>query len=139
MFFKKLNFLIPALALVLFFAADISALAQVRQNNTETVLGTRRLDKDIPIRPGHRVTGNGLPTELYVIQLARFETMDRFPNEFPKGTFLLSSPDHPDEKVLFAGYYASLAEARQAVADWKKDPMFSGAFARPTPLIVRYD
>lgn len=139
MHINPFKILLPLFFVALLFGADWSAMAQVRESKTETRGQTIRLEKDIPKRLGPTITGTGLPTELYVIQLARFEDLDRFPPEFPEGTFLLSSPDHPEEKILFAGYYGSLEEAKKAVATWRKNPMFESAFARKTPLIVRYD
>ncbi len=133
----KLILLVLGTLLISFMPSQLDA--QVTEGKSETRGNTVRRVKDIPIREGVVVKGNGLPTELFVIQLARFEDMKRFPSEFPKGTFLLSSPDHPDEKILFAGYFGTFEEAKKAAAGYRKTAMFSGAFARPTPLVVRYD
>lgn len=127
----------------LFFAvlpgADLQA--QVRAFNGKTSSNSHRLVKDVPVAKNPQVRGDGRPTSLYVVQLARFEDMEAIPSTFPKGTFLWNSHDHLNEKILFAGYYSSLAEARAAAEDWKKvnGKMFPGAFARPIPFIVRYD
>ena len=130
---------LAALLLAIFPQADLQA--QVRSFTGKTSSNSHRLVKDVPVAKNPQVRGDGRPTSLYVVQLARFEDMESIPSTFPKGTFLWNSHDHLNEKILFAGYYSSLAEARASVEKWKKanGGMFPGAFARPIPFIVRYD
>jgi len=137
----KLNgLLIPVCVLTLFMLAPLSKVnAQVGAFSAKTRGGSVRMVKDIPIREMPRVFGDGKPTSLYVVQLARFEAMDYIPETFPSGTFLWVSHDHDNEKVLYAGYYASFEEAQKATQLWKQRSMFKSAFPRPTPFLVRYD
>ena len=97
------------------------------------------LEKTISYQKNPEIRGDGLPTKMYVVQLARFEDLAQIPSSFPKGTFLWVNPDHPQEKFLLTGYFGSLEEAKKAATTWKKRPEFAGAFARSTPFIVMYE
>lgn len=98
-----------------------------------------RRQKDIPVNPGPLIQGNGQPTKLYVIQLARFESMNGIPSTFPKGTFLWVNPDHRSEMLLLAGFYDDPDKAYAASKQWKKKAEFKKAFVRAKPFMVRYD
>lgn len=135
---QKTFFSLLVLALLAFVPTS-DLMAQVSSTAAKTRGNSHRLIKDIPIRELPEVRGDGKPTLLYVVQLARFEDMDYIPSTFPKGTFLWASADHPGEKILYAGYYASLEEARKAAVVYKKQKMFQGAFPVNMPFIVRYD
>ena len=89
-----------------------------------------------------KISGNGLPREKYVVQLARFVDMNENARmePFPKGTFLWINPDYTQETMLLAGFYDSLDEARAAAHAWrKKNKMFAGAFARSKPFLIMYE
>lgn len=98
------------------------------------------LTKEIPVMDNLEITGDGEPIEqLYVVQLARFEQMPEAPEFFPKGSMLWVNPDHPKEKLLLAGFYKSLDEARVAASEWKlQSEQFQFAFARQTPFFIKY-
>jgi hypothetical protein len=132
------NFLM-LLALAFFMLPALETSAQVSTSTGQTRSQTVRLQKDVPIRKLPPIKGKGTPTPLYVVQLSRFETMIEIPPEFPKGTFIYASPDHVNEKFLFAGYYSSFEEAKAAAKTFRKKRMFREAFARPKPLVIRYD
>ena len=135
----KNTFTTLGLVLGLIFASS-SAFAQV-----ETVSGPTRdgkamkITKDIPIRKNPVVKGDGQPTYLYVVQLARFVDMDYIPAEFPKGTFLWISPDNSEETLLLSGFFSTYEEANADVKNWTGNPAFKGCFARKLPFLVRYD
>ncbi|TAE50057.1 MAG: hypothetical protein EAZ89_12910 [Bacteroidetes bacterium] len=101
-------------------------------------VGTYSLQKEVPDREPPKITGNGKPVNLYVVQLARFEEMTTIPPSFPQGTFLWANPDHINEKLLLSGFYNSYQEAVAAAAVWKKKYMFKDAFARTKPFITQY-
>ena len=82
---------------------------------------------------------DGIPTKMYVVQLARFEEMHDLPKTFPKGTFLWANPDHKNEKLLLSGFYGSYQEAMEAANLWKRHEQFANAFARYDPFLIRYD
>jgi len=122
------------------FLQESQAQQQVRALSTKPPAGQSYvLQKEVPDRTPPAVSGNGLPTALYVVQLARFEEMRNFPEKFPQGTMLWQNPDIPTEKFLLAGFYGSFAEASQAAREWKKNKMFPGAFALKEPFMIRYD
>ena len=126
--------------LVLMMGVSSMTVAQVDAASGATRDGESiRFRKDVPVKVNPRIVGNGVPTKLYVIQLARFEVMGTIPSKFPKGTFLYINPDHPKEKWLLVGFYDSYEDARVAAKEWKKNPMFKGAYARSKPFMVRYD
>ena len=112
---------------------------KIKEYSTATRDGGFYLQKEVPSERNPIIQGDGVPTKLYVIQLARFEDMPRIPSSFPKGTFLWSNPDHPREKLLLVGYYDSLGNAEKAAAAWRKNRTFSKAFVRQEPFIIRYD
>ncbi|MDP4711437.1 MAG: hypothetical protein NWR67_03045 [Saprospiraceae bacterium] len=89
-----------------------------------------------------KISGNGTPREKYVVQLARFISMDKgaLEQSFPKGTFLWINPDYGQETMLLAGFYDSLEAAREAALAWrKKNKMFAEAFARSKPFLIMYE
>ena len=133
----KTTYFILALCIQMLF---IEANAQrIKEYSTPTRDGSFYLQKEVPSERNPIIQGEGKPTKLYVIQLARFEDMPRIPSSFPKGTFLWISPDHPREKLLLVGYYDSLANAEKAAVAWRKNPTFKKAFVRQAPFIIRYD
>lgn len=98
--------------------------------------------KSIPLATDAvRITGTGKPREKFVVQLARFESMSQqaLPQEFPKGTFLWISPDHPEETILMSGFYDSYEDARLAAAKWRQQEMFKKAFPRSKPFMIVYE
>ena len=113
------------------------ASAQVRSQATKS--DSYVLQKQIPDRQPPAVRGTGLPTPLFVVQLARFEEMRDYPAQFPKGTILWVNPDIPTEKFLLVGFYNSFQEASSAAREWKKNKMFPGAFAIREPFMIKYD
>ena len=89
-----------------------------------------------------KISGNGIPREKYVVQLARFVDMNENARAqpFPKGTFLWINPDYTQETMLLAGFYDSLEEAKAAAKAWRqKNKMFAGAFARSKPFLIMYE
>ncbi|MCB0835413.1 MAG: hypothetical protein KDD63_02930 [Bacteroidetes bacterium] len=133
--------------LVISFFSIIIPLEISAQAPTQTVEGFRvkdrsgnyHLEKNVPYQKNPEIRGDGIPTKMYVVQLARFEDLAHIPSTFPKGTFLWVSPDHPQEKLLLTGFYGTVEEAKQAALAWKKRPEFKGAFARATPFLIKYD
>lgn len=111
---------------------------QVDAFSVRTRDGSYHLQKEVPSMKNPVIRGDGMPTKLFVVQLARFEDMIHVPPQFPKGTMLWVNPDIPNEKILLAGYYASYEEATEAAKDWKKRPEFKGAFARKSPFVITY-
>ncbi|MEL6848957.1 MAG: hypothetical protein AAFP92_10585 [Bacteroidota bacterium] len=101
--------------------------------------GTHFIGKEVKKVINPKIEGAGVPTQLFVVQLARFEEMASLPATFPKGTILWVNPDVPTEKILYSGFYESLADAKKAAVEWKKIKEFKSAFARPMPWLVRYD
>lgn len=97
------------------------------------------LAKGIPRNPHVKVSGDGKPKALYVVQLARFEFMKGVPEEFPKGSFLWINPDLRSEKLLLSGFYDTYEDANEAALEWKKQKQFSRAFARPKPFMIVYE
>lgn len=98
--------------------------------------------KKIPVSAdGVKISGEGKPRAKFVVQLARFESMsqDSLPEQFPKGTFLWISPDHPEETMLLAGFFDSYEEAKAASLNWRKNKMFTDAFARSKPFLILYE
>ena len=133
---------ISVLFLILFISGFCyqTALAQVQSESRKPYSSdTYVLQKQIPDREPPAVRGNGLPTPLFVVQLARFEEMRNYPERFPKGTMLWVNPDIPTEKFLLVGFYNSFMEASQAAREWKKNKMFPGAFAIKEPFMIKYD
>ena len=133
--------LFTALLTACFLLTGIAVMAQpVSSYNTKTSTGTFVLEKEVPQNPGALpITGKGVPTELFVVQLARFEELPYIPETFPAGTMLWPNPDHQNEKLLLVGFYDTFEEASKAAAVWKKKPMYKSAFPRRMPFIVRYD
>lgn len=103
--------------------------------------GALIVKKVIVNEDGVRISGDGKPRAKFVVQLARFESMnqDSLPEQFPKGTFLWISPDHPEETLLLAGFFDSFEEAKAATLDWRKNKMFAKAFARTKPFLILYE
>lgn len=125
---------------LLIVAAIPSLQAQVDARAGQTRDGgTMRRMKDIPIRINPIIQGDGTPTYLYVIQLARFENMEGIPSTFPKGTFLWVNPDYRSEMLLLSGFYEDRDKAYADAQVWKKKKEFKGAFVRAKPFMVRYD
>lgn len=125
---------------LLILAALPSLQAQVDARSGQTRDGeTVRRMKDIPVRVNPIITGDGTPTYLYVIQLARFEDMEGIPSTFPKGTFLWVNPDYRSEMLLLSGFYEDRDKAYSDAQAWKKKAEFKGAFVRAKPFMVRYD
>lgn len=128
------------LVFVFLILGSLSCLqAQVTSYGGKTRAGGFRLVKDVPSRTPPQVSGEGAPTMLYVVQLARFEDMPSIPAQFPKGTLVWVNPDHANEKLLLAGFYTSLEEAEAAAVKWRRNPTFAKAFVREQPFLVRYD
>lgn len=125
---------------LLIVAAIPSLQAQVESRVGQTRDGeTVRRMKDIPVRVNPIIQGDGSPTYLYVIQLARFENMEGIPSTFPKGTFLWVNPDYRSEMLLLSGFYEDRDKAYSDAQVWKKKIEFKGAFVRAKPFMVRYD
>ncbi len=137
-FMKSYNKTLIVLSLLL-IGALCSLQAQVKSYGGRTRAGGFRLVKDVPQRTPPPIVGAGAPTMLYVVQLARFEEMPSIPDQFPKGTLVWVNPDHPNEKLLLAGFYTSLQEAESAAEKWRRNPIFDKAFVREQPFLVRYD
>jgi hypothetical protein len=133
--------LLPGLLMAMFLFAGVAAVAQpVSSYNTKTSTGTHVLEKEVPQNPGALpITGKGVPTELFVVQLARFEELPYIPETFPAGTMLWPNPDHQNEKLLLVGFFDTFEDAQKAAVEWKKKPMYKSAFPRKMPFIVRYD
>ena len=123
---------------ILMLASSIELSAQIKERSGLTRDGESfRLEKEVPYRENPEIKGNGVPTNLYVVQLARFEDLEEIPKTFPKGTYLWLSPDHPREKLLVSGFYETYAKANAAANQYKKLKEYRGAFARL--FMVRYD
>lgn len=138
--FSFSHLLIGLIFCSLFLGGVLSSQAQVTaRKGALRDGGAVRLQKDIPVRLNPVIEGNGQPTYLYVIQLARFENMKGIPSTFPKGTFLWVNPDHRSEMLLLTGFYEDRDKAYADAQVWKKKVEFKGAFVRAKPFMIRYD
>ena len=136
----SLSLYLPILFLLMGGIFTQEAYAQVRSQSTKPYTNDSYvLQKQVPDREPPAVRGDGLPTPLFVVQLARFEEMRNYPERFPKGTMLWVNPDIPTEKFLLVGFYNSFLEASAAAREWKKNKMFPGAFAIKEPFMIKYD
>ena len=83
---------------------------------------------------------DGQPKKYYIIQLARFEKMYEIPPEFPKGTTLWFNPDIGVEAILISSQmYRSYETAYTAAEKIKRKGIYTHAFARPHPFLVKYE
>ncbi|MDX2245392.1 MAG: hypothetical protein SF052_01345 [Bacteroidia bacterium] len=101
--------------------------------------GSYHLQKQVPSQINPIIRGDGIPTKLFVVQLARFEDMAHIPSQFPEGTMLWQNPDIGNEKLLLAGFFSTYEDAVEAAKAWKQRKEFAKAFARKDPFMVLYN
>ncbi|MEZ4826429.1 MAG: hypothetical protein R3C61_09060 [Bacteroidia bacterium] len=112
---------------------------QVDAFSTRTRSGSFVLQKEVPHQINPIIKGDGIPTKLFVVQLARFEDMAHIPSQFPEGTMLWQNPDIGNEKLLLAGFFSTYEDAVTAAKAWKQRKEFSKAFARKDPFMILYN